>query len=66
MNIHKIIFKILVKGSIGAALIYFTNIYTFDYDIQVGVNAINGIIIGVLGFMGYIMLYLLVIIDKWL
>lgn len=66
MNLYKIIFKILIRGSIGAALIYFTNIYTFNYDIQVGVNAINGMVIGVLGFMGYIMLYLLVIIDKWL
>lgn len=66
MKVYGLIFKIIIRGIIGVALIYFTNMYTFNYDIQVGVNAINGMVIGVLGLLGYIMLYLLVVIDKWL
>lgn len=54
---------IIFKGAIGLAAIYFTNMLLNNWQISIGLNACNGLIIGILGLSGYLLLYVLAVID---
>jgi inhibitor of the pro-sigma K processing machinery len=65
----KLIFRIVIfflRGVIGLVAIYFTNILTANYNIEIGMNFITGCTIGLLGIPGYILLYVLALMDKLL
>lgn len=63
MKALRLLLGVTVKGIIGIVAIYFTNLALNSWHISVGVNACNGIIIGILGLSGYLLLYVLVCID---
>lgn len=63
MKALRLLLSVFVKGVIGIAAVYFTNLALSNWHIAVGINACNGIIIGILGLSGYLLLYVLVCID---
>jgi hypothetical protein len=63
MRALRLLLSILAKSIIGIVAIYFTNLALSNWHIAVGINACNGIIIGILGLSGYLLLYVLVCID---
>lgn len=63
MKALSILFTIVLKGAIGIFAIYITNLALSSWNISVGMNLCNAIIIGILGLSGYLFLYALVLID---
>ncbi|PKM95353.1 MAG: pro-sigmaK processing inhibitor BofA [Firmicutes bacterium HGW-Firmicutes-1] len=63
MKALRLLLSVVIKGVIGILGIYITNLALSSWHISVGVNACNGIIIGILGLSGYLLLYVLVCID---
>lgn len=63
MKALRLLLSVVIKGLIGCLAIYFTNIALSSWHISVGINAFNGIVIGILGLSGYLFLYILVCID---
>lgn len=64
MKIASKISQVIIRGIIGLVIIYFFNMYLDTYDFTLGINIYNGLIVGILGFPGLIMLYVLVLFDK--
>jgi hypothetical protein len=62
----KKLFLILIRGSIGLGAIYGFNILLKGIGLYVGVNIVNGFIVGILGIPGFVLLYSLAIVDKFL
>lgn len=62
----KKILLIIIKGCIGLAAIYGFNYILQGLGLGVGVNVVNGIVVGFLGLPGFVLLYSLAIIDKYL
>lgn len=63
MKALRLFLSVLAKGAIGMVAIYFTNLALSNWHIAVGINACNGLIVGILGLSGYLLLYVLVCID---
>ncbi|PKM51597.1 MAG: pro-sigmaK processing inhibitor BofA [Firmicutes bacterium HGW-Firmicutes-7] len=63
MKALRLLLGVVLKGVIGIFAIYATNLALSTWHISVGINACNGIIIGILGLSGYLLLYILVCID---
>nr|WP_281418899.1 pro-sigmaK processing inhibitor BofA family protein [Vallitalea pronyensis] len=57
---------VLIKGCIGLAAIYGFNYVLKGLGLGVGMNIVNGFVIGLLGIPGFVLLYSLAIIDKYL
>jgi inhibitor of the pro-sigma K processing machinery len=57
---------VLIKGCIGLGAIYGFNIVLKGLGLYVGLNIVNGFIVGILGIPGFLLLYSLAIVDKFL
>lgn len=57
---------VLIKGCIGLGAIYGFNIVLKGLGLYVGLNIVNGFVIGILGIPGFLLLYSLAIVDKFL
>ncbi|MFP4697743.1 MAG: pro-sigmaK processing inhibitor BofA family protein [Eubacteriales bacterium] len=60
-----VIVSIILKGAFGLLSIYLTNeiIATVRLDLAVGLNLGTGLLTGILGWPGFILLYILAIYD---
>ncbi|NMA84957.1 MAG: SigmaK-factor processing regulatory BofA [Epulopiscium sp.] len=58
----KKILKMIRNGAIGLLVIWLLNFVTATFQLQIGINLLNGAIIGILGIPGLILLYLLKLI----
>ncbi len=57
------IITVLLKGGVGLAAVYFTNMLLVNWQISIGLNVCNGLIMGILGLSGYLFLYVLAVVD---
>ncbi|MBC7960146.1 MAG: pro-sigmaK processing inhibitor BofA family protein, partial [Vallitaleaceae bacterium] len=57
---------VLLKGILGLGAIYLANLALANWQIAIGLNACNGLIIGILGISGFILLYVLALVDIFL
>lgn len=56
----------LIKGGLGIGAIYVTNLLLSSVNIAVGLNIVNGTVIGILGLSGFFLLYALALVDMFL
>lgn len=57
---------VLIKGCIGLGAIYGFNILLKGLGLYVGLNIVNGFVVGILGVPGFLLLYSLALVDKFL
>ncbi|NLL70456.1 MAG: hypothetical protein GX238_04915 [Epulopiscium sp.] len=58
----KLLLKVVRNGLLGMAGIWILNFLFSSFQLQVGINWITGLVIGILGIPGVVLLYLLKII----
>lgn len=63
LKVLSILFSVILKGVMGLAAIYLTNLALINWHISIGINACNGLVIGILGISGFLLLYTLAVID---
>lgn len=56
----------LIKGGLGIGAIYITNLLLSSINIAVGLNIVNGAVIGILGICGFFLLYALSLVDMFI
>ncbi len=66
MKPFKLLLKVLLRGGLGLGAIYLCNIILTALGLFVGINIVNGLVIGLLGLPGFLLLYSLAAIDKFL
>ncbi|GMQ57657.1 hypothetical protein AN1V17_20520 [Vallitalea sediminicola] len=62
----KKVLLVLIRGCIGLGAIYGLNFILKGLGLFVGLNIVNGFVVGILGIPGFLLLYSLALVDKFL
>ena len=62
----KKLLAVIIKGCIGLGAVYLFNMVLSNLGIHVGINIVNGFVMGLLGVPGFFLLYSLALVDKFL
>ena len=55
----KLITKLIINSALGALLIFIINLVGTSFNFHIGLNAINSVIVGILGIPGAVLLILI-------